>query len=113
VARVVRTPATDAPPKHPKEPATGPKHIILGTIHNAECSTPAYLEFEIEAPGKPKPVAVYTNDRFKLDLTAFGFNPPAEMNPCLDLEGWKARVQYAETTDKTIDGQVTLIELRK
>ena len=113
VARVARMPVSDAPPKHPTEPANGPKHIILGTIHNAQCSTPAYLEFEIAAPGKPKPVAVYTNDRFKLDLTAFGFTPPAEMNPCLDLEGWKARVQYAETTDKTIDGQVVLIELRK
>jgi hypothetical protein len=42
-----------------------------------------------------------------------GFTPPAEMNPCHDIEGFHARVQYAESADKTIDGQLISIELRK
>jgi hypothetical protein len=47
------------------------------------------------------------------DLSALGFNAPPEMNPFLDIEGMKARVQYVESSDHTIDGQVLLIELRK
>ena len=35
------------------------------------------------------------------------------MNPCKDFEGMKAHVQYAESSDKTVDGQVIAIELRK
>ena len=106
-------PAPETPLKHPKEPATGPKHVVLGTIRAVECALPSYLEFHVEVAGKPQPVAVYTHDRYNLDLSALGFAPPPEMNPCLDLEGRKARVQYAESTDKTIDGQILLIELRK
>jgi hypothetical protein len=35
------------------------------------------------------------------------------MNPCKDFEGMKARIQYAESSDKTVDGQVIAVELRK
>jgi hypothetical protein len=35
------------------------------------------------------------------------------MNPCKDFNGMKARVQYSETTDKSVDGQVFAVELRK
>jgi hypothetical protein len=35
------------------------------------------------------------------------------MNPCNAFEGMKARVQYTESSDKTIDGQVIAVELRK
>jgi hypothetical protein len=35
------------------------------------------------------------------------------MNPCHDLDGMKARVMYAESSDKTIDGQIVAIELHK
>lgn len=110
---IIHTTAANAPLKHPKEPPTGPKHVVLGTIRSVECALPAYLEFQIEIAGKPKPVGVYTHDRYNLDLSALGFTPPPEINPCLDLDGRRARVQYAETSDKTIDGQILLIELRK
>ena len=33
--------------------------------------------------------------------------------PCNDLKGYKATLQYAESTDKTVDGQVFAIELHK
>jgi len=35
------------------------------------------------------------------------------MNPCTDFDGLKARVQYAEVSDSSVDGQVTAIELHK
>jgi tetratricopeptide (TPR) repeat protein len=98
-------------PKHPTEAATGPKHAAVGVIRQVKCSYPAEIEFQVQT-GKT-PVEVYSNNYFKIDVTASGFNPTGDMNPCNAFEGMKARVQYAESSDKSIDGQVVAVELRK
>jgi hypothetical protein len=49
----------------------------------------------------------------KIDLSALAFNPPADMNPCKDFEGMKARMQYKDSTDKSVDGQVQEVVLMK
>jgi tetratricopeptide (TPR) repeat protein len=98
-------------PKHPTEPPTGPRHYAEGIMRGVGCSYPSTLEFKVE--GAKANVSVYTNDYFKLELTALGFTPSGNMNPCTDFEGKKARVQYAESSDKTVDGQVIAVELRK
>ena len=99
------------PPKHPTEPPTGPKHVAVGVIRGVACSYPATLEFRLEKPGKT--ISVYSNDYFKIDLSVLGFTPSGSMNPCTDFEGMKASINYAESSDKTVDGQVIAIELRK
>ncbi|MFZ0744246.1 MAG: tetratricopeptide repeat protein, partial [Terracidiphilus sp.] len=103
------TPPEDVP-KHPTE-ANGPKHIVIGVIRHVTCSYPSALEFRLEGPRKT--ISVYSNDFSKIALSAVGITPRGSMNPCKDFEGMKARIQYAETSDKTIDGQVSSIELRK
>jgi tetratricopeptide (TPR) repeat protein len=102
-----------APPRHPVEPASGPRHTVLGTILNVQCPAPAYLELQVQPGSKLKPVTLYSSDYFHLDLSALGFEPRKEMNPCHDLDGMKAKVQYAEGSDKTIDGQIVSIELHR
>jgi tetratricopeptide (TPR) repeat protein len=101
---------TNEPPKHPSE-ANGPRHTALGVIRGVSCSYPSVLEFRLE--GSKKTVVVYNNNFSKIDLTVLGFTPEGSMNPCKDFEGFKARIQYAESADKTVDGQVFAIELRK
>lgn len=96
--------------KHP-DVAHGPKHFALGVIKNASCSYPSVLEFKLQ--GAKKTLTLYSNNFAQIDLTALGITISGAMNPCQDFEGKKARIQYAETTDKTVDGQVIAIELRK
>ena len=98
-------------PKHPTEAPTGPKHVAAGVIRGVKCSYPMILEFQVDT-GK-KQVSLYINNFTNLDLTVLDFTPKGDMNPCTDFEGMKAKVQYAETSDKTIDGQVIAVELRK
>jgi tetratricopeptide (TPR) repeat protein len=98
-------------PKHPTEAPNGPKHQALGIISDVKCDLPATIEFKVN--DAKKMVLVYSNNFFKIDLTVLGFTPNGDMNPCKDFEGKKARVQYAESSDKTVDGQVTAVELRK
>jgi hypothetical protein len=101
----------EARPKHPVEPPDGPKHEAVGVIHGVQCSYPAVIEFRVE--GAKKTVSVYSSNYYKLDVSALGYTPEGDLNPCTDLEGKKARIQYAECSDKTVDGQIIAIELRK
>jgi len=103
--------AVDPGPKHPTEPATGPRHEAIGIMRGVKCSYPSVIDFRVE--GVKKIVSLYSNNYFKIDLSVLGFTPTSAMNPCGDFEGRKARVQYAESEDKTVDGQVIAIELRK
>jgi hypothetical protein len=82
--------------------------VIRGVV----CSDPSVLEFRLEnASGKAG--ALYNNDFYKIELTVVGFTPKGDINPCTDFEGMKARAQYVESSDKSVDGQVVAVELRK
>ena len=97
-------------PKHP-DVAQGPKHSFVGVLRQVTCSYPTVMEFEVD--GAKNVVKVYSNDFTKIDFTVVGLTLNGSMNPCKDLNGMKAQVRYAETTDKSVDGQVFAIELRK
>jgi tetratricopeptide (TPR) repeat protein len=99
------------PPKHPTEPADGPKHIAIGVMRKVQCSYPAVLEFEVETAKRT--ISLYSNNYLMIDLTALGFTPKGSLDPCINFEGMKAQVQYAEGSDKTVEGQVIAVELRK
>lgn len=101
----------DTEPNHPTEPADGPKHEAEGAIRGVKCSYPNVIEFRVE--GATRTVSVYSNNYYKIDFSALGFTPEGAIRPCSDIEGMKARVQYAESSDKTVDGQVVAVELRK
>ncbi len=98
-------------PKYPVEPPDGPKHETIGVIRGVQCSYPAVIEFRVA--GAKKTVSLYSSNYYKLDVSALGYTPEGNLNPCTGLEGTKARVQYAEISNKTVDGQVIAIELRK
>jgi tetratricopeptide (TPR) repeat protein len=108
-AVVVDLAPRDNKPKHPDE-AKGPKHNATGVIHQVLCGDQSTIEFQLQ--GGKKSLNVYSNDFTKIDLSAFGFAPNSTINPCKDFEGKKARIQYAEAQDSSVDGQVIAIELR-
>ncbi len=96
--------------KHPSK-ANGPHHAAFGTIRGVTCSYPAVIEFRLVGPAKP--VKVYNNNFANIDLSVIGFTPDGPVNPCKDFEGMKADIQYAESPDKSVSGQVYFVELRK
>ena len=99
------------PPKHPTEDPHGPKHLAKGVIHDVECSGATEIELKVEGSGRP--VSLYTNNYLKIDFTAANFTPTEEIHPCKDLDGMKAKVEYSETSDKSVDGQILSIQLSK
>jgi len=76
-----------------------------------QCSDPAVIEFKVEAAGKT--IDVYSNNYYDVAFSSANAAPAGDLNPCTDLEGVTAVVKYAEVADKTVDGQVASVELRK
>ena len=99
-------------PQHPTEPASGPRHTVSGVIENIACNYPTEIEFQIRTAAGTS-VTLYNNDFDKIDFTAVGFIPKESMNPCTDFNGMKIRATYVTTTDKSVDGQIVAMVLRK
>jgi tetratricopeptide (TPR) repeat protein len=99
-----------AKPAPPDEPH-GPRHGMKGTIRNVRCSQPAVMELTVEGDGKT--LALHSNNYFKIQFSALGFTPAGELHPCTDLEGMKARVEFFEASGKSVEGQISSIELSK
>jgi tetratricopeptide (TPR) repeat protein len=105
------TPVNPPKLKYPVEKPHGPRHVADGVIRGVRCTAPAQLELKVE--GAAKGFSLYSNNYFKIDFTAANYKPQGEIHPCTDLEGMKARVQYSESSSKSIDGQILSIELTK
>ena len=101
---------TAKPPKHPTVPDSGRKHIAVGTIHGVVCSFPMVLEFSLEtAAGKS--LTLYNNSFDKLDMSAVKAIS-GTIDPCADFEGKKVEVEYVDSPDKTVTGEVVAVMLK-
>ena len=98
-------------PKHPTEAPQGPKLVAKGVIEGVQCSEPAVIEIKVDGDGRN--FALYSNNYYGIDFSAANFTPEGDIHPCTDLQGMKATVQYAATSDKTVDGQILAVMLSK
>jgi tetratricopeptide (TPR) repeat protein len=98
-------------PTHPAAAANALHHTLQGVIHAVKCGYPSVLELQLA--GANKTVTLFNNNYFKIDLATLGFTPSASIDPCNNIEGMKARIEYAEAPDKEADGQVVSIILLK
>jgi tetratricopeptide (TPR) repeat protein len=98
-------------PKHPTEEPHGPKQTAKGTIQGVQCTDPSTIELKVQ--GGAKELSLYSNNYYQIAFSAANYKPEGEIHPCTDLEGMKASIQYASTSDKTIDGQIHAMERTK
>jgi tetratricopeptide (TPR) repeat protein len=98
-------------PKHPTEAPTGPSLTAKGVVRGVQCAEPSEIEFKVEGAGRN--FSFYSNNYYDIVFSAANYTPEGEIHPCADLEGMKASVQYAATSDKSVDGQILSVELSK
>jgi Tfp pilus assembly protein PilF len=96
---------------HATEKPHGATLTADGRITGVKCSYPAALELQVA--GMKGTVKLFNNNYYEIQYSAANFTPQGEIHPCSDLEGSLAKVQYFATADKTVDGQIIGIELRK
>jgi tetratricopeptide (TPR) repeat protein len=98
-------------PKYLTEEPHGQKRMAQGILKDVHCAPPSQLELRVEGAGKG--TSLYSNNYYKIAFSAANYAPEGDLNPCTDLEGKKARVQYSETSNPSVDGQIVSVELSK
>jgi tetratricopeptide (TPR) repeat protein len=89
---------------------TGPHHFLIGTLQDVHCHASG-IDLNIAAKGKT--MALHNGNYFKIGFTALGFTPSGDLNPCKDLEGKAAKIEYVESSAKPAVAFVVAIELHK
>jgi tetratricopeptide (TPR) repeat protein len=100
-------------PSYPTEAPTGPHHVVRGLLRNVHCRYPSILTLSVAQLGRAPAVSLYRNDFRQVEFSATNFTPKGDINPCTDIEGLKAKVEYAEVSDKSVAGQIVSVELTK
>jgi tetratricopeptide (TPR) repeat protein len=110
---VLRPDSAQQTPKYPTEAPTGIHHTARGILRSVHCSYPTILTLSVDQAGKAPAVTLYRNDFNQIEFSATNFTPKGDLNPCTDIEGLKAKVGYAEVSDKSVAGQILTVELTK
>jgi tetratricopeptide (TPR) repeat protein len=88
----------------------GPHRFLIGTLENVHCNPPG-INLTIDAKGKT--VALHSGNYYKIGFTALGFTPKDDLDPCRDLEGKPAKVEYVESSATPPTAYVLAIEIHK
>ena len=95
-------------PPHQELPR-GPHRSERGTLKNVRCSGPAILDVDVDTGGHT--IALHSANYYKIAFTALNFTPKSELNPCADLEGTRARVEFVAGSGNTKSGGIVSIEM--
>jgi hypothetical protein len=99
--------------KYPTEAPTGKRHSARGILRGVRCSYPTILTLSVDPSGRGPAVFLYRNNFMQIEFRALNFTPKGDLDPCKDIEGLKATVEYAEVSDKSVAGQIVSVELSK
>jgi hypothetical protein len=87
----------------------GPHHFVFGVLKNVLCNAPA-IDLSVIAAGKT--LGLHSGNYFKLDYRTLGVTLRQNLNPCADLEGRPAKVEYVDSGNKG-PATVVAIEIHK
>ena len=97
-------------PDHVEDDGHGAQRTVNGTIKDVHCSYPATMKLKVEVGAKT--LNLRAGNYYKVEYSALNFTPTGELNPCKNLEGMKAKVEYFEGLSGA-EGQIVSIELSK
>ena len=89
---------------------SGPHRFVVGVLKNVHCDTP---DLDLAVTSGTKTLALHSDNYYKIQFTALGFQPSGNLNPCGDLENRSAKVEYVESTNKSDPPHLISIELHK
>jgi len=100
-----------ASPRSPAEEPVpnGPYHFMVGVLKDVRCNSPA-MDLNLVSNGKT--LGLHTGNYFKLSFSVLNVRLTGDLNPCADLEGKPAKVEYADSASKHA-AVVVAIELHK
>lgn len=95
----------------PPAPAKTRLYSAFGKITEVNCATPPAMDLTLSLGGLV--MHLHATNYFKLDYETTSWKPPAKFNPCVHLKGLSAQLSYTLARDKSYDGEIVSIEIRK
>jgi hypothetical protein len=89
---------------------SGPHRYVVGILKDVRCES-ARMDFIVDAGSKR--VALHAENYYKVEYSVLNLPPLSELNPCEQLEGRAAKVEYVESADETNVARVLAVELHK
>jgi Tfp pilus assembly protein PilF len=88
----------------------GPHRFVTGILQNVRCDS-SEMDLSVKAGGKT--TAFHSDNYYRIQYSSLGFQPQGELQPCRDLEGRPAKVEYEESANKADTARPISIELHK
>jgi len=89
---------------------TGPHHFLTGVLKDVHCDS---FSMDLTVKTGAKIMNLHSDSYLRIQFTALGFPPAADLKPCTELEGRPAKVEYVESADKSQTARVLSVELHK
>jgi tetratricopeptide (TPR) repeat protein len=100
--------ATDSA-AHDEALPNGPHHFVTGVLKNVRCNT-SVMDLNVIAAGKT--LGLRSGNYFKIDYSTLGVTLKGNLDPCADLEGRPAKIEYVDSATKGPAAMVA-IEIHK
>ena len=104
------TVAEPDPVEPPNAKPEGQPRTVSGTLKGVQCAYPAVMRLQVE--NGTNRVELHALNYARIEYSALNFKPMADLNPCKDIEGMKAKVVYLELQGMK-EGRILSIELSK
>ena len=102
---------SDAPKlAHDTFVAKGPHHFLVGMLKSVRCRS---QQMDLTVSAGAKSLDLHSENYYKIRFTTLNFAPSGDLNPCKDLEGRPAKVEYVESANQSAGPRVLAIELHR
>jgi hypothetical protein len=88
---------TGGPAAHDEALPNGSHHFVTGVLKDVHCNTPA-IDLNVIAAGRT--LGLHSGNYFKIEYSTLGVTLKGNLNPCADLEGRPAKVEYLDSASK-------------
>jgi Flp pilus assembly protein TadD len=88
----------------------GPHRFLVGVLRNVHCDNPA---MNLKVVSAAKTLELHNGNYYNIEYSSLGVKISSDLNPCHDLEGRPAKVEYVEAADKSSAAWVVGIEIHK
>lgn len=89
---------------------SGPHHFATGVIQDVHCDSST---IDLAVKTSAKTMNLHSDNYFRIQFSTLGFQPKGDLNPCIQLSGRPAKIEYEESADKSQTPRVLSVELHK
>ncbi|HET9307707.1 MAG TPA: tetratricopeptide repeat protein [Candidatus Sulfotelmatobacter sp.] len=88
----------------------GPHRFVTGVLQDVHCDS-SIMDLSVKAGAKT--TAFHSDNYYRIQFSTLGFHPNGALQPCHDLEGRPAKIEYVESANKGDAARLVSIELHK